>query len=588
MNYKYIIDIIKEYRFKSIIFSNLKMLFFVFTIAAIIIFGIFFTMYSHSSSTKTNNDFIISAQKSHTNYIDIFKSLDNTKQNILRNNCVSRFLLSNDPFRYNLEATRQLDLLRQIMQSLLTEKNYIDSIHIYSNTNKFILSSSENMFLEDSPLIDNINDMLTTSQNPNLYLTEKDNSVYISVMYNIYDTSFEIPDGVLIFNIDTRKLGNHILSEYNTYEDFSIISKQGECIYTTADDDYSLSYTEYLPTDKEYTFKHNPSHMVCAFNSLPYNTYLVITAPTSLNRNILVGMVCLLLSVLLIFIISAGLALYSSQKLYTSISDVITYIELNETLFENNPNSTEMNFISGNLLKIIKKNSQIEQELIRKVIKLKRSQTIALQTQINPHFIFNTLNTINIMICKITKGNNTPAKIITLLSDILSYSLKTSNYIVSLSDELEYARKYIDLELLKNNNSFSVEFDIDESSKNCNVLKFSIQPLIENSINHGFKLFDGKRGELLISSWIENKILYLKIKDNGMGMPEDILLKLNSDLKTPDKIFEDKHIGIRNVNQRIKLVFGEKYGAYVDSNESGTTMILTFPTGEDYKNPFKF
>ena len=206
------------------------------------------------------------------------------------------------------------------------------------------------------------------------------------------------------------------------------------------------------------------------------------------------------------------------------------------------------------------------------LIRRKNAEIKALEAQINPHFLYNTLDAINWV--AIEKEQFMISKMLRDLGIILRYSVHESNAVVTLNKELEYLKKYIHLQQMRFEYAFDYNIAIDETLLYCKIHKLLFQPLIENSIVHGFK---GKKGDKILIEIIPKGKSELKIivSDNGKGMPSKVLSELQDfdyqmgDIKTS--------IGLRNVFQRVKYYYGDRSSYSIDSNENGTCVILTIP-----------
>lgn len=225
------------------------------------------------------------------------------------------------------------------------------------------------------------------------------------------------------------------------------------------------------------------------------------------------------------------------------------------------------------IIRISKKNSQIENELAQKLELLKSAQATALYTQINPHFLFNTLQLINTIQMSTYKQETEISRIITLLADILSVILDNETYFVPLRTEIEYLKKYAEILSIRYSNMFTISYDIEEEALDLSVVKFSLQPILENSIQHGI-LPLRKNGSIKISAFTQEQKLFIKVYDNGSQIPEEKLNTLHK-LLVNGKMPSKNSIGLLNVHQRIRLLFGDEYGCWIHSDKQGTTVTLT-------------
>jgi len=234
--------------------------------------------------------------------------------------------------------------------------------------------------------------------------------------------------------------------------------------------------------------------------------------------------------------------------------------------------SDELKYIAASIAGLTARNSSIESELAEKLAELKKAQAIALQTQINPHFILNTLQIVNLEIMQQTGGDSPATRVVALLSDILKSNLNTTDYLVPLSYEIRQAMKYADIENLRGKNRLHMDFDIDEPLTEYRTVKFILQPVLENCIKHGFSGRDNENRRVTVCGRREGKRLVLTIRDNGNGIPPQALAELQERLRR-SHIAESRHIGLCNVDKRIKLVFGSDCGVTVASEEKQGTVV---------------
>ncbi len=217
---------------------------------------------------------------------------------------------------------------------------------------------------------------------------------------------------------------------------------------------------------------------------------------------------------------------------------------------------------------------EYETDLRRKGAELK-----ALESQINPHFLYNTLETIN----SIAYLKDVPeiTTISRCLSELFRYSIDSTKKRVTLADELYHTSNYIEIQKIRRPGQFKVQMEIPESLLDYKVVKFIFQPFIENSITHGLKQM--KSGGLIIISaeLLENQTLIIRVKDNGAGIPPEKLATieefLNQDSDDPSSE-SNSFIGLGNVHFRIRHSFGENYGLTIESDrKTGTIVTIKLP-----------
>ena len=205
----------------------------------------------------------------------------------------------------------------------------------------------------------------------------------------------------------------------------------------------------------------------------------------------------------------------------------------------------------------------------------KRKQEFdTLQSQINPHFLYNTLDIIVWMIENEQKAE--AVKVVTALARFFRISLSRGKSIITVQDELEHVRNYLMIQHMRFKNKFTYEIQSDEEVAGLASLKLMLQPLVENAIYHGMEFMDGD-GEILIKAWREEDELYISVGDNGLGMTKEQVDRLFDG--TPHTAStRGSGIGVKNVHERIKLYFGEQYGLQIWSEpDEGTKIRIHLP-----------
>ena len=214
------------------------------------------------------------------------------------------------------------------------------------------------------------------------------------------------------------------------------------------------------------------------------------------------------------------------------------------------------------------------QDIVTEHEEKRKSEFDSLQAQINPHFLYNTLD---IIVWQIENEKQSEAvHTVTALARFFRLSLGKGKNIVTVKAEIEHVKNYLMIQHMRFKNKFDYEFDIKEDVLELFSLKLMLQPLVENAIYHGMEFMDGD-GLIKIKAWREADELYLSVTDNGLGMTEDKVAMV-LDGRSNSGNGRGSGIGVKNVNERIKLYFGEDYGLKIDSEpDVGTTIIIHLP-----------
>lgn len=219
------------------------------------------------------------------------------------------------------------------------------------------------------------------------------------------------------------------------------------------------------------------------------------------------------------------------------------------------------------------------QKLIEKVkeeeIKLKQMELKLLQSQINPHFLYNTMDTI-VWLATDNK-NQDVINIVLAFSDFFRTSLSKGKDFISLEEEIKHIESYLTIQKFRYYDILEYKVDIPEELWSYQILKLTLQPLIENAIYHGIKNKRGK-GKIIIEAKYKDEIIIFKVIDNGIGMTEEELDRLRNKLNVSQIDVGKGGFGLINVNERVKLTYGAKYQLEVNSIlNKGTEMIIGIP-----------
>lgn len=272
---------------------------------------------------------------------------------------------------------------------------------------------------------------------------------------------------------------------------------------------------------------------------------------------------------------------FSNIFVSTRITSPITELEKSVKKLENGESDIEI-LVDGSyevrhLAKAIKSMVNQMHLLMDNIVKeqeaKRKSELDALQAQINPHFLYNTLDSIIWMI----ENENYDGAItmVTSLARLFRISLSKGKNIISVKDELEHAKNYLTIQNIRYKDKFEYYIEYEEETLELATIKLIIQPLIENAIYHGMEFMSGD-GEILVKAYIKNSNLYIDVIDNGFGMTEEVAKNLLTNNSTSKG--SGSGIGLKNVHERIQLYFGAEYGLEIYSEpDEGTTIRIHMP-----------
>lgn len=294
--------------------------------------------------------------------------------------------------------------------------------------------------------------------------------------------------------------------------------------------------------------------------------YVVCTIPFSyLNSEsariglytVLVALFCLLFSVILAFMITRSI----STPLKRLINHMDEAKKGNLNVMIHDSCKDEIAEVSNNFDNMIEEIRILISNVRENERQKAKEKLRTLQAQINPHFLSNTLNTVK-WLAMVQNAKNI-SNLVTSLIQLLHVSMGKGDDLITIAMEIDYIKNYITIQEYKYCDKFTVQYDIDEEILKCKIPKFTIQPVIENAIIHGIEPMEGQ-GTISIKGARQDDYIILTVTDNGVGFSQENLKEPIADnFLAVKKQFSG--IGIRNVDERIKLLFGDKYGLDIES-----------------------
>ncbi|MEG0767888.1 MAG: histidine kinase, partial [Clostridia bacterium] len=366
-------------------------------------------------------------------------------------------------------------------------------------------------------------------------------------------------------------------------DELYVLSDIGLVLYSTRREMINRPFFYYPQISRRYEQVHaSEDHTLITRQSVHFETvsqddhislYSVLdandfTLPYSRTMIFLTSMIVIVLSLAVSFLMSI--------KMYRNIVEMILLIQNPEECPRSTAGLGEFLYISESISSATKKSNAMRAKLQTSLDALKSSQSVALQAQINPHFLFNTLQMVNLAILKECKADNDAVRIVNLLSDLLRCAFDNSTVLVSVEEEMDYAEKYLQIQKIRYRDRLQIHIFVEEETYPYKTLKLMCQPLIENCILHGLLRQKGE-WHIHLHAFIEGSMLCVEIRDNGVGMSEAALASLRTRIEQ-STLNKAENIGLANVHARLRLIFAEHYSLSLESKEGvGTTICLRHP-----------
>lgn len=415
-----------------------------------------------------------------------------------------------------------------------------------------------------------------------------------SFIREIVDPDTKKPAGYIMIDIDS-KIFKNILQKMNVkkYQELLIIDNNKTILYHTKEEKISTQYRSKFVSELlklkngNLTASIDSSPALVTFNTSPITNWTVISI---IPINVLYQKVSFMeymigFTVIYFLLLTFIVLVIISYNITKPISDLMELMKKAESgqfdVYYDVKTNDEIGDLGRSFNSMINKINNLIQTVYETRILKREAELNALQSQINPHFLYNTLQIID-MIAE-DEGVEVISSVCRALSKIFRYSINKGKEIVPLSKEIEHVKNYIYIQKLRFGNRFDVLYEIDESLLNNKIIKLVLQPLVENALLHGI---EKKRGKcvIIISAEKKGKDIDIYVKDDGVGIEPDMLDKLRTSLN--EEILhanvegsDAKSIGLKNVNARLKLYFGDKYGITIYSEPGqGTTIKMTLPS----------
>ena len=375
--------------------------------------------------------------------------------------------------------------------------------------------------------------------------------------------------------VKTSYLSNLILND-NTY----VVNSKGDILLGNSENIYNINISDlyngskaFSPANMEYD-KKKYNITVSAINKSDLYVISIISKQEYNSQFIKILLTSVAISVGFAAL-SVFAMLQSWNRTYKSIKDII------ETLKYHFPNDSvsidELSYINSSIRKTLELNQQSQEKLSNAVLDLRTAQARALYSQISPHFIANTLENIKSQSIIAFGMNNNISKSIVLLTKIIFEYTRQNDMLSTIKEEIDITKTFVELSNMKFRIPFSTEYDIEKELEDALIIKLTIQPFIENTVIHSFSADQKNQCIKIRIFWIpETQKIQIEIMDNGSGIGPENIRKIRNDLKNTDP--PKDHIGIKNVDIRYKLLYGEEYGiSDIESDSSGTKITLTVP-----------
>ena len=482
-----------------------------------------------------------------------------------------------------IDYTVKLNLITMMNETISMDKN-LNSIEIFNFAKNQVLVAKRS-----GAAVEEIGDRLDLwkardpEQQTNIVFFRNEKEIEVS--HEIYSFSDKKPMVLITMKLRTYDI-EEILEDIKTTKDESILifNDQNELIEAEYGTDAKFEQSKLNDIVKKLSnrkvqeiyqdgsfwfFKEVSGGKLKILMTVP-NSSILEALNSTLVAGITIGMIAVLISTIGSILFSR---VFSKPIIELSaMMRTITIDDFSDVII--NDRKDEIGILHDSFGVMIDRNKKLIAKEYQSKLEKREAQIRALQAQINPHFMYNTLQVIGGMALK--KEVPQVYKITTALSDIMRYSLNFSDEMVSLREEIEYFKSYLMIQDERFGNRINLEINMEEHLLQYLIPKLMLQPLIENSLEHGLTNKSGEWRIVLAGSLTEEGDLLLTLEDNGVGIEPERLLQIQDNLRygAEKSLKSSSHIGLCNVNSRIKLKFTEdKYGISILSTYGEGTMV---------------
>lgn len=554
-------------------------------------------------------DLTVSAQKDAVYYnnqmlqsvANFFGQKENTARIILKNFYANPYqyqdmldYLSQDFDRYDQDYLRKVTLLKYYLESASSLDRDINDAVIYKKISQTVFSDSSDITVDTNDFLIN-NQALFDKMDDNFYgvtITPSYKQKYAygtRMIYTIAENirgqtlsvNFKNSIAILSLNMNTERIENAFSGlEHKYNNDILVLTKDGYVIYDSTNRYYEQEYPFFNKVKASGTSIGLDEESIV---NADYNDYLGLYTVSILPKSqvdikilaqkrviFIFTAISILIAILLAYI---SIAVFSRRvrNINQAIQKVqdgdLTYrIHLPHTNDEISRIAYNFNHMCDMLINYINKVYVSE-------IKQKEAEIYALQSQVDPHFLYNTLEIIRME--ALETQNEQVCHMVEILAQLFRNSIK-GGMIVHIRDELEFCKYYLELYSIRYSGILEFDFLIDPEIHHFAIIKHLFQPLIENCVVHGIRYNRGDN-RITVKGCLQDNDIIIGISDNGYGMDQEQLDRLKAELEI-SPVHHQHSIGIANVNQRIRLVFGENYGVRISSiKDEGTNIIMRIP-----------
>lgn len=526
---------------KKLFIGNIIMI----IVPALVIFVIMLVMVYNLSAEKNIDRITFEANETTAHRLvladKVFSDVDSQTEELLKSSSAQKFFAIEDLYNDMTEFRIMVTEIYRISDSMLSSSSLASFIAVYADKSDYSLCRSV-----DGEYIRGISDELKKNGEYHMYRRDKVNDIdYLIVAKGVYDDTNYM--GTVVCGIYYDDLMQYLDAKQPNLLGMKFTDELGYVVIDTVNE--NLDNYDYIKTEE---ISESAGKMEC---------YTDINDEIKITNVFTPGVASV---ILLAFLLLAMLTAVGCLKIYVPFERAMKIMNEEEAT----ERSHEYEKIIGNNIKERSHKYFRARRIDKSLETMNKMQMVALQSQINPHFLSNALQIIGLYAEKLGDNGEKVAEMLVKLSQILRYSFSTKTHTIALREEIEYLKMYVDIQKEREFSTFACVIEIPENMMDIKIPKVTFQPIVENAVRY-CRLTGGN---VYIRGYTKGENIYFEIINDGPPIEKKLADELNCKF-LKNEFPEDTQIGLNNVNQRLRLIYGDGYGLKISYDEKGRTKV---------------
>lgn len=550
----------RKYKFRSIVVKNSLKLFLIFSMILTLPMGGMYILLIRNARTGLTEENFIANKKISATVEALMRDTEYLVGEMMADPELEYFLSGGENADYTEEE--RAELINKI-SAYKSGKRLIDSIYVYAGRSGFVCSDStfdRAGSFYDMTWLEEFNKHFEDNCK---VIVKKDSLTGRKILALMKKHTNK--RGGIIINMDLGQLPKYVRELFYNGDEFYIVDKYGVLYTNVVSSKRDALIEERLAEmisggETSAVFNSEGGRRVCAVTekSAYYDWHYARICSGSENERVIK---ITLYSLFFVIFLLLGLIIVCSMSLsMSSVSQVRVLLELfeNKEIYKSLAEN-EISEIAERIIRIMDDNEKLNREIKEKNSEYEKMTMKALQMQMTPHFLNNTLAIINFEAVESFNGENKISDMISKISQMLRYTLVSDRILVPLGEELTYIENYIELLKIRYGN-FEITLDVDDEVRDMQILRMCMQPLIENAVFHGL---EKNGGHIAVACKKTDDGMYISVEDDGVGMTRETISRLERSFK--EASMEERNVGLKNVYRRLKLIFADKAEMKIES-----------------------